>query len=308
MFLIAGALSSITAAKKKATTPAEITTAQKVAPVKLSSSIDSLSYYIGKINALGYMGSLNKKDEFNKEEFIKGLNSIVNAQQNNPSLLQGIEMGLSMIKFQDQAERQFGEKLNVPIMMGTFENVMLSGSKEKPAVYQDSIQKAIKSIMARKGAEMEKKGIDYVKSTMKKDSTYKITPSGLVYKMSKAGNGKLFKESDKIKVNYTGYHIDGKVFDSSKGKAVTFSPSQVVPGFKEALLMMSPGAECRVLIPGHLAYGAQGNPQGGIGPNELLIFEIATVEVVPETETKPATKPATVAQPAKKAIQKTNKK
>ena len=57
--------------------------------------------------------------------------------------------------------------------------------------------------------------------------------------------------------------------------------------FKEALLLMSPGAEFVVYIPGKLGYGVSGTPNGSIKPNETLVFEISTPDLYkPEEEKK----------------------
>jgi FKBP-type peptidyl-prolyl cis-trans isomerase FkpA len=37
---------------------------------------------------------------------------------------------------------------------------------------------------------------------------------------------------------------------------------------------MTVGSKYKFYIPGALAYGPQGSPQGGIGPNEVLVFEV----------------------------------
>ena len=59
-------------------------------------------------------------------------------------------------------------------------------------------------------------------------------------------------------VKYKGTKIDGSTFDESK-EAIAMSPMRVVRGFKEGLLMMSPGASYILYVPGDLAYGVDGN-------------------------------------------------
>jgi FKBP-type peptidyl-prolyl cis-trans isomerase len=60
---------------------------------------------------------------------------------------------------------------------------------------------------------------------------------------------------------------------------VVFSVGQLVPGFNEALMLMSAGSHYRVVIPGDLAYGPQRRSEL-IGPNQTLVFEIEVLELV----------------------------
>lgn len=123
----------------------------------------------------------------------------------------------------------------------------------------------------------QSEGKAFIARQLKADTALKQTASGLVYKITVPGSGEQFKEDDKVKVIYTGKHVDGQVFDSSNGQAVSFPVAAVVPGFKQMLLMMRPGAKAYCIIPGDLAYGQQGTPDGSIAPNETLVFEIEAV-------------------------------
>lgn len=125
----------------------------------------------------------------------------------------------------------------------------------------------------------ESEGKQYAEEQLKADTAYKQTATGLVYKMIAPGSGETFKPTDNVQVIYTGQHIGGEVFDSSEGKPVAFPLQNVVPGFREMITMMRPGARARCIIPGNLAYGQQGNQ--GIGPNETLVFDIETVGLTP---------------------------
>ena len=141
--------------------------------------------------------------------------------------------------------------------------------KSSEAKLDPQLEKQLSSL---KTAEQE--GAEFVAAQMKADPALKKTKSGLVYKIENPGEGNLFKASDVVKVVYTGKHISGEVFDSSNGNAVDFPLQGVVPGFREMITLMRPGAKAYCIIPGHLAYGPQGNPK--IAPNETLIFELET--------------------------------
>lgn len=106
-------------------------------------------------------------------------------------------------------------------------------------------------------------------------------PSGLQYKIIKQGTGPVPALTDKVSVNYTGTLVNGKIFDSSleTGRPATFSVSQVIPGWTEALQRMPTGSKWMLYIPAELAYGPHTN-QGAIPPNSTLVFEIELLNVV----------------------------
>lgn len=108
-------------------------------------------------------------------------------------------------------------------------------------------------------------------------------PSGLQYKVLEAGEGPSPKADDQVKVHYTGTLIDGTIFDSSieRGEPIVFGVNQVIPGWTEALQLMSPGSRWMLYIPPDLAYGENG-AGGVIGPNQALIFEVQLIEIIPQ--------------------------
>ena len=64
------------------------------------------------------------------------------------------------------------------------------------------------------------------------------------------------------------------------------SPSQVIPGFQQALLNMPAGSTWEVYIPAAQAYGDQGSGNK-ILPNSALIFKIEVIEVGKAPQAKP---------------------
>ncbi len=102
---------------------------------------------------------------------------------------------------------------------------------------------------------------------------------GVMYKVEATGKGKTPKLSDWVKVNYTGKHVDGRVFDQSKGEPLRMRVDRTVPGWQEVLPRMREGDKWEVVIPSQLGYGAKGTGAGNIGANETLVFTIELVEV-----------------------------
>lgn len=125
--------------------------------------------------------------------------------------------------------------------------------------------------------------------------TAKPTESGLYYIETKKGNGKKPNPGDVVKVNYTGRTLDGKIFDTSfeaiakeagvfDERRKPYDPiefplaqRQVIQGWEEGLLLMSPGAKGQLIIPSALGYGAQGG--GPIPPFSPLIFDLELISV-----------------------------
>ena len=87
--------------------------------------------------------------------------------------------------------------------------------------------------------------------------------------------------SSRVKVHYHGTLVDGTVFDSSveRGQPIDFPVSGVIPGWTEALQMMSPGAKYKLYIPHQLAYGESG-AGGVIKPFTTLIFDVELLEIL----------------------------
>jgi len=107
----------------------------------------------------------------------------------------------------------------------------------------------------------------------------KKTAKGVFYKVLKAGKGgSKPTPSDAVKVNYTGWQTDGRMFDSSviKGQPAEFSLSGVIAGWTDGIALMSVGDKFRFWIPEEMAYkGQPSRPQG------MLVFDVELLEIKP---------------------------
>ncbi len=107
-----------------------------------------------------------------------------------------------------------------------------------------------------------------------------VTASGLASKKLAAGTGTRHPtRAGIVKVHYTGWTTDGKMFDSSiaKGVPAVFKLAQVIPGWTEGLQLMVEGEKRRFWIPKKLAYrGQPGMPEG------MLVFDVELVEITRE--------------------------
>jgi FKBP-type peptidyl-prolyl cis-trans isomerase len=104
----------------------------------------------------------------------------------------------------------------------------------------------------------------------------KTTASGLAYKVLQVGvGGRHPKMSSTVKVHYTGWTTDGKMFDSSvvRGQPQTLSVEGVIPGWTEGLQLMFEGEKTRFWIPEKLAYKGQSPPYG------MLVFDVELIKI-----------------------------
>jgi FKBP-type peptidyl-prolyl cis-trans isomerase FkpA len=112
------------------------------------------------------------------------------------------------------------------------------------------------------------------------------TPSGLVYKETRAGTGPQPTAEDTVRVKYRGTLINGTEFDSSRGEPVEFPLRGVVPCWTEGMQRIRVGGTARLVCPSDLAYGDSG--QREIPPGATLVFEVELVGIVPRPPAAPA--------------------
>jgi cyclophilin family peptidyl-prolyl cis-trans isomerase len=164
---------------------------------------------------------------------------------------------------------------------------------------QAAIQADAKKVYTQQYAPVIAAKVAYLATTKATAST---TASGLVYKIVQKGKGVKPVDGSTFYFHYAGYFEDGSLFDSSYedvckayGKydanraaqngyqAFPFEAGKkeaMIPGFMEALAMMSYGDKAVVFIPSKLAYGERG-AGGVIPPNTNLVFELEMFEKQP---------------------------
>ncbi|WP_411825592.1 FKBP-type peptidyl-prolyl cis-trans isomerase [Luteolibacter sp. AS25] len=106
------------------------------------------------------------------------------------------------------------------------------------------------------------------------------TESGIAHKVLAEGKGEEHpKATDTVKVHYSGWTTDGKMFDSSvtRGDAAQFPLSGVIKGWTEGVQLMVVGEKRRFWIPADLAYGPA--VPGSGRPGGMLVFDIELLEI-----------------------------
>lgn len=193
------------------------------------------------------------------------------------------------------------DKFSYAIGLGIGQNLMAMGARniqvedfaraindvlegKETAITHNEARKIVNNYFAeleqKVNAENIEKGKAFLEANRQKAGIVTL-PSGLQYEVLKEGNGKSPKATDQVRCHYEGTLIDGTLFDSSvkRGQPAVFGVSQVIPGWVEALQLMSEGAKWRLYIPSELGYGAHGAGEM-IPPHSTLIFDVELIEVI----------------------------
>ena len=145
--------------------------------------------------------------------------------------------------------------------------------------YQEAQNAARADEIAAAAEENASAGAAFLAENAKADGVV-VLDSGLQYKVLVAADGAKPSPEDVVEVNYRGTLIDGTEFDSSyaRNSSVSFTLNQVIPGWTEALQLMSVGSKHQIFIPPNLGYGENG-AGADIGPNSTLIFEVELLQI-----------------------------
>ena len=282
LVLVASAsLFTASAAKKK--------NVKKVTPVVLATESDSLSYAAGVHATRGLIPFIQqsyKVDTAYMADFIRGYEEAIQ-QANTPK-------GTAYI-----VGMQIAQMVNQRILPGTREELKSAKDSIDAAMFSRGFVAALANdttlFSVKKAGEFKTQilagaGEKFLAENAKKPGV-KVLPSGLQYKVIKAGQGEVPKATDEVEVIYEGRLIDGTVFDatSKHGGAKTdkFRAGNLIKGWTEALTTMPVGSKWQLYIPYELAYGER--QAGQIPPYSTLVFDLELVSIVkPEVKAEPA--------------------
>ena len=260
---------------------------KKVTPVALATESDSLSYAAGVYATRGLIPFIQQSyqvDTAYMADFIRGYEEAID-KANTP---QGTAYIVGM---------QIAQMVHQRILPGTREELKSTKDSIDANMFSRGFVAALANdttlFSEKKAGEYKKEalagaGEKFLAENAKKPGV-KVLPSGLQYKVIKAGQGEVPKASDEVEVIYEGRLIDGTVFDatSKHGGAKTdkFRAGNLIKGWTEALTTMPVGSKWQLYIPYELAYGER--QAGQIPPYSTLVFDLELVSIV-QPETKPA--------------------
>jgi FKBP-type peptidyl-prolyl cis-trans isomerase FkpA len=177
------------------------------------------------------------------------------------------------------------------------DSLFRNGMKPPYAIPGDMVMYQIKMVSVKPKAEYEKEQKEALQKSIAIDAekiqTYlaekKImgaqkTESGLYYQVLKPGTGAQAEVGKEVTMNYTGYLLDGTIFDSNEKPEFNhvtpfkfkLGKGSVIKGWDEGVAMMKKGEKRKLIIPSALAYGNQ--PRPGLPANSVLVFDVELVD------------------------------
>lgn len=138
-------------------------------------------------------------------------------------------------------------------------------------------------------AEMEEQELnDALAQLISQGYDIDTTELGIYYIVHTEGDGPTAMPGDTLFLQYTGYLLDGTVFDASEYYyedsiwEFIYKEIDFIPGFDDGIALMNKGAELNFIIPSELAYGATGS--GIISPYTTIMFSAKLQDIKPAGE------------------------
>lgn len=228
-----------------------------------------------------FSAQASKKDSSKKNKKSKNEVQVARKLLNSTdsvSYALGVNMGTSV---KHQMTQFPGGQYDINVFAEAFEKAIKSDTtlvmtSDSANVYLD---KYMTKMQAQENSKAKEDQAKFLSENKKREGVVEL-PSGLQYQVVKAGTGPKPQLTDKVKVHYEGFLLNGKKFDSSvdRGEPVTFPLTQVIKGWTEGLQQMNVGSKYTLYIPYELAYGEQGAGKV-IPPFSMLIFEVELLEI-----------------------------
>lgn len=262
---------------------------------EISAETDSLKKQELEKALKSKLDSVVAANKRNAAEFLRGLSEGLKASKSQGSYLSGLMVGrqISDQMLPGIEQQLFGTDSKTELdkdILASAIAVNMTGSRPlvlnssaylegKMAKARETSEIAMQAELAKKKEEQDAIAKAFFEENAKKEGVVTL-PSGLQYKIIKAGNGPIAKAEDQVEAHYHGTLLDGTVFDSSiqRGEPAQFGVAQVIKGWTEALQLMPEGSKWELYIPQDLAYGER--EMGAIKAYSPLVFEVEVLKVI----------------------------
>ncbi len=146
---------------------------------------------------------------------------------------------------------------------------------------QEDFKRLALDVTKRNREKAEAAAADIIKEIEAKFNGAVKTDDGIYYIIKKEGSGTKTGKGKNVAVQYTGFLLDGSVFDSSEGRApleFTSGAGQMIPGFDVMVQDMRIGEKRTIVLPPSMAYGSAG--AGGVIPgNAYIVFDVELTKI-----------------------------
>ncbi|MFA0962173.1 FKBP-type peptidyl-prolyl cis-trans isomerase [Roseivirga sp. BDSF3-8] len=258
----------------------------------------------GKVVVMKFAYTADDGDEFFSSSEMPNGNTVMVYDSTMMGQKGSIEEIISMMQVGDSVEAKVGAETffkktfnmdQLPDTVKAEENITFNIRLVEVADQQEYAER-----MSREQTQKDETAIEEYIAENNMEGLEK-TESGLRYVITEEGDGPEVEQGDSVKINYTGYLLDGTVFDSSieetareagvfmEGRpyepiGLQYGITRFIPGWNEGIGYLSEGDKATLIIPSALAYGNQ-RRSAQIGPNSILVFELSVTEVKKNTDT-----------------------
>ena len=184
--------------------------------------------------------------------------------------------------------KRMGIAFDADILMKGFKDEASGGKllmteeelREIMSTHYDELTRKREQAMRLMAEENRKMGEAFLAENRTKEGVVTL-PSGLQYKILRAGSGRKPTDADTVECHYRATLVNGIEFDSSyrTGQPATLKVKGLIPGWTEALKLMPVGSKWQLFIPPELAYGERGAATRHVGPNTTIIFELELIDI-----------------------------
>jgi FKBP-type peptidyl-prolyl cis-trans isomerase len=174
--------------------------------------------------------------------------------------------------------KRTGFDLDSKIVGEAIEDILNGQSKMQEADTVKLFKDAAAYEMTKRYAANKVEGDKYLAENAKKPGV-SVLPDGLQYEIVNAGDGPLATTNDLIFVKFRGTFVDGREFDHHNHFLTRVYGG--IQGWKDVLPLMKVGSEWRLVVPPALAYGKDGMPSRGVGPDATVVYDLQLLSIAP---------------------------
>ncbi len=244
--------------------------------------------YIGGYVLNDYMNfAANSSMAFPKEDIVKGVQLVFSGEKSQATIM-GMQLGMQMLQEVKQLQAQ-GIDIDRDKLISNFKRAFMQDTVNQLAntttynEFQILTARAEEIILAREKARRSatpeaiqnaQVGRAFIDKAKTEDPELKTTASGLIYKITAQGDTTKIKPDTNVELKYTEKKVDGTTTFTTGDTPRTIAPSRLNTGLAEGVMMLGVGGKATLYVPAELAYGLDGMPSRGIGPNEVIVYQI----------------------------------